>query len=154
MSVEIVLIPLALAAAQAVATVGGGVAGGVVDRSERICLVQTRLKHSGLLVEALQDLGASAEVTATGVRGTRDGLDFAFVHHEDGTLTAQFPPLTDEDLARDFVLETDAAYALRVQATVHERIRQRAGELGMTIEAEHVDPEHGITLVLDVDGGR
>lgn len=154
MSVEIVLIPLALAAAQAVATVGGGLSAGMTDRSERTCHVQTRLKHPGLLVEALQDLGAQAEPTETGVRGTLDGLDFRFTHHEDGTLTAAFPAGTDEQRAREFVLETDAAYAVRVQKAVHQRIRQRAGELGMTVEAEHVGADHSITLVLDVDGGR
>lgn len=154
MSVEIVLVPLALAAAQAVATVGGGLAAGMTDRAERTCLVQTRLKHKGLLLEALADVGAVAEETETGVRGRIDALVFEFVHHEDGTLTAKFPAGTEPDRAQAFVLETDAAYALRVQQTVRDRIRQRAGELGMTIEAEHVDADNSITLVLDVDGTR
>lgn len=151
MSVEILLVPLALAAVHAVAAIGGGVAAGITEGAEPPCIVQTRLKHPGLLVAALRSMGATASAAESGVRGELDDLEFSFAHHEDGTLSAHFPAGTDTERAREFVLATDAAYALGVQEAVRQRVRSRAGELGMTVESETVDENHAVTLVLNVD---
>ncbi len=155
MSVEILLVPLALAAAHAVVAVAGMVTAGVDDDGEerKACVVQTRLKHPGLLVEALHSVGAKAKAHSDGsVTGTWEGINFSFVHHEDGTLSAHFDADVDVERARELILATDAAYAKQVQQAVAQRVRERAGALGMSVESETVGEDESVTLVLNVDG--
>ena len=151
---EILLIPLALAAAHAVVAVAGVITAGVKDGEEqKACVVQTRLKDPGLLVEALQSIGARATLQANGsVSGSWEGLTYSFVHHDDGTLSAHFDADVDVDRARELILAIDAAYAKAVQEAVRQRVRERAGELGMTVESETVGADQSVTLVLNVDG--
>jgi hypothetical protein len=155
LSVQILLIPLALAAAHAAVAVAGVVTAGVDERGEerKICVVQTRLKHPGLLVEALRTVGATATAEADGsVSGRWEGIAFRFVHHDDGTLSAHFDADVDVERARELILATDAAYAKAVQEAVRRRVKERAGQLGMTVESETVGEDHSVTLVLNVDG--
>ncbi|MCA1844930.1 MAG: hypothetical protein LC792_17395 [Actinobacteria bacterium] len=154
MSVEILLVPLALAAAHAVVAVGGAVAAAVGEdgKEHKTCVVQTRLKHPGLLVEALHTVGAKAELHSDGsISGTWEGMGFRFVHHEDGTLSAHFAPDVDVNRAQELILATDTAYAKAVQEAVRQRVRDRAGELGMTVESETVGEDDSVTLVLNAE---
>jgi hypothetical protein len=154
LSVEIMLVPLALAAAHAVVAVAGVVTAAVGEdgKERKACVVQTRLKHPGLLVEALQAVGAEARLGADGsVAGTWRGMGFRFVHHEDGTLSAHFDPDVDVERAQELILATDAAYAKAVQEAVRQRVRQRAAELCMTVESETEGEDDSVTLVLNVD---
>jgi hypothetical protein len=155
LSVEILLVPLALAAAHAVMAVAGVMTAGVDENGEerKACVVQTRLKHPGLLVEALHSVGAKAKAHSDGsVTGTWEAINFSFVHKEDGTLSAHFDADVDVERARELILATDAAYAKAVQEAVRQRVKQRAGELGMTVESETVGQDESVTLVLNVDG--
>jgi len=155
LSVEILLVPLALAAAHVVVAVGGAVTAAVgADGTERkACVVQTRLKDPRLLVAALQSIGATAEAHHDGsISGTWEDIGFRFVHHEDGTLSAHFDPDVDVGRAQELILAADAAYAKAVQEAVRQRVRDRAGQLGMTVESETVGDDESVTLVLNVDG--
>ena len=154
MSVEILLVPLALAAAQAIVAIGAGVTAAVGDdgKERKACVVQTRLKDPRLLVDALQSVGARAEAHNDGsISGTWEGIGFRFVHHEDGTLSAHFDADVDVTRAQELILATDAAYAKAVQDAVAQRVRERAGRLGMTVESETVGQDESVTLVLNVD---
>jgi hypothetical protein len=154
LSVEILLVPLALAAAHAVVAVGGAITAAVGEdgKERKACVVQTRLKHPGLLAEALKTVGAKAELGSDGsVSGSWEGIGFRFVHHEDGTLSAHFDPDVDVQRAQDLILATDAAYAKAVQEAVRQRVRDRAGELGMTVESETEGDDESVTLVLNVN---
>jgi hypothetical protein len=137
-----------------VVAVAGIVTAGLTEDGEekKACVVQTRLKHPGLLVEALHSVGAKANAHADGsVSGTWEGINFSFVHHEDGTLSAHFDADVEVERARELILATDAAYAKEVQEAVRQRVKQRAGELGMTVESETVGQDESVTLVLNVD---
>jgi hypothetical protein len=154
LSVEILLVPLALAAAHAVVAVAGAVTAAVGDdgRERKAIAVQTRLKHPGLLVDALASVGATATAQSDGsVSGTWEGIAFRFVHNEDGTLSAHFDADVDVARAQELILATDAAYAKAVQETVAQRVRDRAAELGMTVESETMGEDESVTLVLNVD---
>lgn len=143
MSLEILLIPAAMAAYaawQARAEAGA-----------QNCLVETRWRHSGLLVRALQDLGAtgvsaSSESTSAVVSGTQ----VTFSRGADGIMTAHFPRDTKVEDALAIVNQVDAAYTRRVQEAVHRRIRTRVKELGYEVESETVDADETITLVVNV----
>ena len=154
MSVEILLVPLALAAAHAVVAIGGAVTAAVgSDGKERKAIaVQTRLKDPRLLVGALQSVGATAEAHSDGtITGTWEDMGFRFVHNEDGTRSAHFDADVDVTRAQELILATDAAYAKAVQETVAQRVRDRAGQLGMTVESETVGEDESVTLVLNVE---
>jgi len=154
LSVEILLVPLALAAAHAVVAVAGAVTAAVGDdgKERKAIAVQTRLKHPGLLVDALHSVGAKATAHSDGtISGTWEEIGFRFVHHEDGTLSAHFDADVDVARAQELILATDAAYAKAVQEAVAQRVRERAGHMGMTVESETVGEDESVTLVLNVE---
>ena len=143
MSLEILLIPVAMAAYaawQARAEAGA-----------HNCLVETRWRHIGLLTQALEDLGAeSISATADSTSATINGVATTFSRGEDGIMTAHFPRETNVDDAVAIVNEVDSAYTRRVQDAVYRRIRSRVSELGYEIDSEAVDDDETITLVVNV----
>lgn len=143
MSLEILLIPVAMAAYaawQARAEAGA-----------HNCLVETRWRHVGLLTQALHDLGAG-DVSATGdsASATINGVPTIFCRGQDGIMTAHFPLGTNVDEAVAIVNEVDSGYTRRVQDAVYRRIRSRVSELGYEIDSEAVDDDETITLVVNV----
>ncbi|MGJ0204798.1 hypothetical protein NHL51_11685 [Leucobacter sp. gxy201] len=115
--------------------------------------VRTRMKDATLLAAALADLGAADlavaddEVSATlGERRLemQRGADGIWEAHVTGANEAE---------AGELIASLDAAYALRVQQTVAERIRQRAGAAGFSLLSETRQEDRSLTMVLEVRGG-
>ncbi len=143
MSLEILLIPVAMAAYSAWQA--------RAEAGEHNCLVETRWRHLGLLEQALEDLGATNIVaTEETTSATVNGVSTAFSRGNDGIVTAHFPPETNVEDAVATVNEVDAAYTRRVQDAVYRRIRSRVSDLGYDIESEEVDEDEMITLVVNV----
>ena len=170
MSVTLILIPAALAAATAISAAGGIGAitqlghgsetdeVGAVEAAEsgpRPIEVRTRMKDPDLLGDALRDIGA-AEVTLSGDELTAeiDGVELSMTRSEDGVWAAHFQRADGRELAEaeaaELVSRLDAAYALRVQQTVAARIRERAASAGFELVSESRDDDDTVTMVLDV----
>lgn len=149
MSIEIVLVPLAVAA------VSAWQAKRSADQAGRqIVAVGTRMRDQGLLTAALNDTGARVNV------GSGDSVTAEWAHsrgtfarNDDGIWSVHFEGDTTLDDATDLVARVDAAYGLRVQAEVLARLRERAPEAGMDVESETVEDDQSVTLVLNVNGG-
>ncbi len=154
MSVQLVLLPLAMAGFSALAGGFSAVQAMRTDHKGRnVFVVQTRLKHPQLLVAAFSNLGAAAAVDADGsVEARWDGVEIRFSADEDGSLVSHFSG-DDVDTARaeDIIRAVDAEYARLVQDHVYRRVKERAADLGMTVESESVDDERAITVVLNVE---
>jgi len=143
MSLELLLIPAAMAAYAAWQA--------RADSNTSHCEVETRWRHSGLLTQALHDLGAAEiSVTADSTSATIGATQTTFVRRPDGIMTAHFPLDTKADAAIDIVTQVDLAYTRRVQDVVYHRIRSRVDELGYDIASETVDNDETITLVVNV----
>ena len=162
MSISLLLIPAALAAATAVGAAGvvGAVGTIAVARGETPhgatpVAVRTRMKDPDLLAAALADLGATSVAWREGtLTGTVDGVEVELTQAQGGVWGAHLRRLDGRDVAEDeaaaLVGRLDAAYAVHVQHTVAERIRAHAGVAGFELVSEARDDDDTITMVLAV----
>ena len=162
MSVTFVLVPaligaIAAAASGGAATVGIGatVAGLVRGGKGAPVQVQTRMKDVGLLQGALSDCGATNLTMTDGMLvATLGDTQLTMSRGDDGIWTAHFEALrggeVDEEAMLEIVQDLDAKYALRVQAAVADRIRERAGSAGLDLVQESRDDDETVTMLLTV----
>lgn len=165
MSISLILVPAALAAAAALG--GTGVVGALslntgakTDRgssgSEAVPVaVQTRMKNPDLLAAALADLGATHASLDEGVlTATLDGLEVVMSRTEEGVWGAHLSRLDGHEVteaeATAVMTELDAAYARHVQRAVADRIRARADQAGFELVSETRDEDDTVTIVLNV----
>ena len=121
MSVEIVLIPLAIAITAATQSYKARSAGASASNEMH---VESRMRDGGLLAASLQELGAVvrqggddvllAETAAGGVTMSRNAA---------GLWTARFPRTWAPERARAFIEDLDRTYGLQVQQAVIRRLQ-------------------------------
>lgn len=145
MSIEVVLVPLALAAfsawqASRLETVEGRTA----------CQVATRMRDEGLLTQALSDTSAATHRDGDRLVADWQGVQAVFTRGADGVLQVHFTGDIDEARAVAIVTAIDHAYTRRLQLAVVERIRERAPAAGMSIASETVEEDDSVVLVLNV----
>lgn len=141
MSIEILLIPAAMAAItawRARADDGG---------TPHTCTVRTRLRDRELVGTAVGNLGGTANVGQDSVRAELEGVAISLRWEPDGAVVAHAES-ADVDLVQRLLHDLDAEYAALVQSAVHAQLLERAGQLGMVVESETVDESNDITLVL------
>lgn len=144
MSVEVVLVPLAMAA------FGAWQAGrpDQVSGDVTVCRVATRMRDEALLRSALQDTGAVVEAEGGRLVARWAGVDATFTRDADGVWSAHLRGDVDEARAVAIVTAVDQAYGRQVQAAVIARIRQRAPAAGMTVASETVAEDESVTFLL------
>jgi len=160
MSVTLILLPIALAAAAAAGGIGGiGAAitakGNNADNAAGATpeiRVRTRMKDSTLLADALTNLGASGvTVSRTSVTAEVDGVALTMTLTEDGVWEAHVEGADVTVLsATELLQRLDAEYALMVQHAVAEKIRQRADGSGFDLVSETREADDTVTMVLNV----
>lgn len=147
MSIEIVLIPLAIAA------ISAWQAKSSADEAGRqVVAVGTRMRDERLLTHALADIGAHVSRDSDTITATWGNAEGTFTKDANGIWTVHFVGDTDLDEATNVVAHIDAAYGLRVQTEVLARLRERAPAAGMEVESETIEDDHSVTLVLNVNG--
>lgn len=165
MSISLILLPAALAAAAAVG--GTGALGAIAlnsgakndpgpGQTEAVPIaVQTRMKDPDLLAAALADLGATDASISDGVlTATIDGIEVVMSRTEDGVWGAHLSRVDGHEVteaeATALMTQLDAAYARHVQRAVAERIRSRADQAGFELVSETRDDDDTVTMVLNV----
>ncbi|CAL4858433.1 hypothetical protein [Microbacterium sp. MM2322] len=165
MSISLILVPAALAAAAALG--GTGVVGALSLNagakaepgsrgSEAVPVaVQTRMKNPDLLAASLADLGATDASLEDGVlTATLDGLEVVMSRTEDGVWGAHLSRLDGHEVteaeATAVMTQLDVAYARHVQRAVADRIRSRADQAGFELVSETRDEDDTVTMVLNV----
>ena len=144
MSISLILIPLAVAAAAK--------AAGAVTGPAQSCVVSTRMRDSNLLSAALADTGARTTVYGPdAIDAEWAGIVAALRREPDGVWNAHFTGTTDAERCTEMVLAVDAAYGRRVQAEVLAKLKDRAPQAGMTLVSETANPDASVTMVLEVD---
>lgn len=163
MSVTLILLPIALAAAAAAGGVGAlgatltAKSGGSTDSRPEI-RVRTRMKDSTLLADALTNLGATAvDVSRTRVTAEVDGVSLTMTLTDDGVWEAHVESLDDRDVtvqsATELLQRLDTEYAAMVQQAVAEKIRARAETSGFDLVSETREADDTVTMVLTVRAG-
>jgi hypothetical protein len=149
MSIEIVLIPLAIAAVSAwqakradTTTAPNGVL---------VCEVSTRMKDAHLLQRALQDTGAIVQVDGSDLTATWADVAARFTRDQQGVWSAHITGSVDEQRAIGIVTAIDQAYGRQVQSAVVARIRAHASESGLTLKSESVAENRTVTMVLEIN---
>jgi len=153
-SISIVLIPAAVAAATWVAGRGqrremdGRTVIGVSTRMRDVDLLTGALADTGAVVTSQTDDALVAQWSNVSARFHRDpavaGGAWQVDFLGEGT--------TEESVA-EVVTAIDTAYGLRVQQAVLTRLRERAPLAGMSIASESVDDNDTVTVVLDLAAG-
>ncbi len=143
MSISLVLIPLAVAAAAKAAARD--------SPAPQVCTVSTRMRDTRLLVAALGDTGATATVLSDDDIDVRwADLTARLRRDPDGIWAVDFTGTDDTARCIDTITAVDAAYGLRVQAEVVERLRERAPAAGMAVLSESAAANGEVTMVLEV----
>ena len=141
MSLEIILVPLAIAA------YGSWKARSM--EKDNVLMVETRLKDSALLAMAIQAMGGtSVEVDGGVVQAVVGNRKVSFRSDSSGVLTAHVDT-KDQDEAISLLLEVDRQYGLQVQVAVVERVKQRVSGLGMNIVSQITSEDGSINMVLE-----
>ena len=146
MSLEIVLIPLAIAAVSAY----NAKRENDSNTGQVKINVQTRMKNQEMLIEALRVLGFSASVAENLLRINNSDIEFLMKKNESDIWTAQFDIDISEDAATSLLISLDKEYGKLVQATVLKRIKERASVNGMNLESEIFNRDNSVTLTLNV----
>jgi hypothetical protein len=151
MSISVVLLPLAIAAV----TVARERMERREEQGQLVCTVGTRMRDRELLAGALTDIGAEVAVSAEGnsLLVTWPDTTARFDRGADGVWGAHFAGDVDEARVRGLVGEVDAAYGRRVQTAVLARLRERAPAAGLRLDAERLEEDDSVTLVLTVEQG-
>jgi hypothetical protein len=163
MSVTLILLPIALAAAAAAGGVGalGATLTAKGDNGTQPApeiRVRTRMKDSTLLSDALTNLGATGlEVSRTRVTATLDGVSLTMTRTDDAVWEAHVESLDGRDVtvasATELLQRLDGEYAAMVQRAVAEKIRQRAEGSGFELVSETREVDDTVTMVLNVRAG-
>ena len=141
MSLEIILVPLAIAA------YGSWKARSM--EKDNVLMVETRLKDSALLAMAIQAMGGtSVEVDGGVVQAVVGNRKVSFRSDSSGILTAHVDT-KNQDEATSLLLEVDKQYGIQVQAAVVERVKQRAGGLGMNFVSQVTGEDGSINIILE-----
>jgi len=151
-SVSLLLVPAALAAATAVA----GLASGRRADGQIVCTVQTRMRDVNLLAAALRETGAAVAVagSADAVTAAWESVRAEFRRDQDGIWTAHLTGEVDETRASEIVSAVDAGYGRQVQRAVLDRLRERAPAAGLRLESEHTTEDEAVRLVFAVGEGN
>lgn len=149
MSVELVLVPLAIAA---VAAARSRQEYPTENSPDNEIHVQSRMRDQGLLIISLRELGATVRPVDqnTLLAETLDG-DITMRRDSAGLWAAHFPQTWTLEKARTFIEDLDRAYGLQVQQAVIQRLQQRAPEAGMRITSQSIDDDRVVTLMMEVE---
>lgn len=148
MSLEIILIPLAIALITKAVT---NADENVPNASAHQVSVETRMKNQDLLVNAMQRTGCTVTATQNEIAGNFHSILFTFKRDESGIWNATFVAGTTLQAATQIIQAIDKTYGLEVQSEVLRKIKDRAPQNGMTLESETINEDLSISLVLAVN---
>lgn len=149
MSVEIVLIPLAIAAVKALAAAYD--ARETQQAERRVVTVGTRMKDPRLLMAALADMSASVHTEGDTIVARWASASARFTRAADGIWTAHFAGEVTAETGASMVQAIDRVYGTQVQSEVVKRILANAESNGLTVLDHRVAEDRTVTMTLGVN---
>ncbi len=148
MSLEIILIPLAIAL---VTKAQSKAKENSPNTSSHQVTVETRMKNLELLQNAMRNIGCTTTIRENEIAASLDSNSFSFKKNSQDIWTARFVAGTSVEIAEQIIGQIDKAYGIEVQAEVLRKIKERAPQSGMTLESETINEDSSVTLVLAVN---
>jgi len=148
MSLEIILIPLAIALVTKAQTKAKE---NNPNASSHQVAVETRMKNLELLQNAMRNIGCTTTMQEGEISASLDSINFTFKKNSQGIWAARFIAGTSVEVAEQIIGQIDKAYGIEVQAEVLRKIKERAPQSGMTLESETINEDSSVTLVLAVN---
>ena len=144
MSITLVLVPVGIAIAGAIAA-----RRGPQDDLGSFRLA-TRMKDEKLLQAALGNYGSQAIVTSESIDSTIDDVRILFERNEHDVFEAVFEGDITVDFAQAFLTQLDEEYTNLVQQQVYNNLLSRARERGLLLESEEVQEDNSIVVTFRV----
>ncbi|AAU25609.1 hypothetical protein NSQ93_06235 [Bacillus sp. FSL W8-0445] len=147
MSIEIVLLPVAIAATQAIASYLAE------NESGRLYTMPTVMKDEDLLKKALDQNGCKTiELGTTNVEAIMEDSAVTFHLTEEGTFKAAFDRSVDKNQAREFIDQIEEEYKRILQQETYLKLIEKAEHEGLVLENETVTNENSVVLTFKVNG--
>lgn len=145
MSIEVILIPMALAAA------AGWAAKHMASQKpgSSVCF-ETQFRDQTLLQKALRDFNCSPKAMGTQVRAVHGQTSFVFEPDEQGILQAHVEGNLPIEQTQTFLADLHDQYKRLVQQQSYETLIQRAEAKGMVLETEELAEDNSIVLTFTV----
>ena len=148
MSLEIILIPLAIAL---VTKAHSKAQENTPNASSHQVNVETRMKNLDLLQNAMRNIGCTTTMQENEIAASLNSIYFTFTKNPQGIWAARFVAGTSVEVAEQIIGQIDKAYGIEVQTEVLRKIKERAPQSGMTLESETINEDSSVTLVLAVN---
>jgi high-affinity Fe2+/Pb2+ permease len=148
MSLEIILIPLAIAL---ITKAHSKTNEDNPNAPSHQVAVETRMKNLELLQNAMRNIGCTTSIQESDISASLNSLNFTFKKNSQGIWAATFEAGTTFEAAEQIIGQIDKAYGIEVQTEVLRKIKERAPQSGMTLESETINEDSSVTLVLAVN---
>ncbi|MGK7873195.1 MAG: hypothetical protein AB4426_07750 [Xenococcaceae cyanobacterium] len=145
MSIEVILIPLALGAGSIALARRVAARGQVTANPENVLCFETQFKDLRLLQKSLQGLDHPCRLDGSQVQSSHGGDRLVFALNQQGTFDAYFVS-TAVNEAKAFLSKLDNQYRRLVQQQSYETVVRRAEEQGMILEQEEVSEDGTVVL--------
>lgn len=151
MSVEIVLIPVAIALTKEIAE---GISRRLENKDNEILILETRMKDELLLKQALEDWNCSfrsidhfKEITFP-LQGNDEVI---FMLNSTGRYSLVLPQTADQTAYEEWLSNVEDSYTHLLQQQVYQKLIERAPENGLILEQEErlADRSIQLTYILD-----
>lgn len=149
MSIEVLLIPLALAALAGGARMLQETAPESVKTSSGVSTAiqaRTVAKDRMMLKEALVGLGSSVTIDEETLTATLEDREILFAPDAEGVYWAKADAATWRERFEHLLSSVDQEYGRQVQLDVYRKVIARAAERGLQLEMEQRDGDNSIVL--------
>jgi hypothetical protein len=144
MSLEVVLIPLAIAAAGAIAARKHS-----PSLSKSLCL-ETQVKDTALLERALRDYNCTTRLEANQLHARYGNTQMIFAPNQQGVFDAYIMGNVAIEEAQTFITDLHDQYKRLVQQQSYETLLQRAKARGLVLESEELQADNSVLLTFAV----
>jgi hypothetical protein len=145
MSVELALLPIAIAAIGAIAS-----RKRAQRQAETSFSLETRMTDPRILQAALGNCGCQSVATGAAVDSAIEGARIIFEPRDNGALNAAFFGAIAPSQAEEFIASLYGEYTRLVQQDVYQKVIERAAAKGLSLESEEIQQDDSIVLTFCV----
>lgn len=144
MSIEIVLIPLAIALTKEITE---GVSNLSEKNNKDYSILDTRMKDESLLKQALDEWTCSfREVEALDSLQQLHENEVTFMMNKEGCYSLVLPKSADKNSFQEWIEKVETSYTHYLQQRVYLNLVEKAKQQGMILENEELLEDHSIQL--------
>ena len=153
MSIELALLPIAIAIAGAIAAAGTArTLEQWAQNDQSAFSLSTRIKDAQLLEAALENYGCRTVTVGEAIKLGDAGQQIIFAPNAEGVFDAVFMGNISRAHAERFVFDIYEQYTQQVQQQVYQNLLARAKDRGMKLESETFQEDNSIVLTFVVGG--